>query len=170
MSNEKQFKTGWGRIDPEKEIPERGWKENWPRPKQGTRQWSKVTDEVKHKRFGGDLNPDWKWPEGTYITNNKWGNGLFKKIKKKEKSMFKKFENPWKRKIDLMEMDSNEESNDESCNGILQTDINNQSSKKRLKEMPTRIIEAMNKMTAQKERVLDELSKVDKLLLQQDLF
>ena len=35
--------------------------------------------------------------------------------------------------------------------------------------MPTRIIEAMNKMTAQKERVLDELSKVEKLHQQQDL-
>ena len=36
--------------------------------------------------------------------------------------------------------------------------------------MPNGIIEEMNQMTAQKERVLDELSKVEKLHQQQDLF
>ena len=67
------------------------------------------------------------------------------------------------KRIDLMEMDSNEESNDESCNGIFQTDIDNQVSKRCCKELPTRVTEAMNKMTPQKERVLDDLSKVEKL-------
>ena len=46
MSNEKQFKTGWGRIDLEKEKPERGWKKNWT--------W--LTDEVKQKLSSEDLD------------------------------------------------------------------------------------------------------------------
>ena len=75
------------------------------------------------------------------------------------------------RKIDLIELDSSEESNDDSWNGIFQTDIDNQvSNKRRRKEIPTRITKAMNKMTAQKERVLDELSKIEKLHQQQELF
>ena len=36
--------------------------------------------------------------------------------------------------------------------------------------MPSKIIKDMNKMTAQKERVLDEMSKVEELRMDQDLF
>ena len=53
MSNEKQFKTEWRQTESEKilnwnkaEKPKCGWKEQL-RPKQGTRQWSKATEEEK---------------------------------------------------------------------------------------------------------------------------
>ena len=69
-----------------------------------------------------------------------------------------------------MAVKSDNESDDDSWNGIFQTNIDEQSSKRRCKEMPSKIIKDINKMTAQKERVLDEMSKVEKLHMDQDLF
>ena len=69
-----------------------------------------------------------------------------------------------------MELDSDEEIDNDSWIGIFQTDIDKQLSKRRRQEMLSRIIKEMNRTTAQKERVLDELSKVEKLHLNQDLF
>mgnify|MGYP003323985431 CR=1 FL=1 len=78
-------------------------------------------------------------------------------------------QNPWKRKVDLIEISSDDESEDDSWNGIFMTDRDMQASKRRRK-VPTKIIEEMNKMTAQNERVLDEMSKVEHLRMDQDLF
>ena len=98
-------------------------------------------------------------------------NEKLEKIKNKEKkSYLKKFESQWKRKIDVIEISSDDEHDDDSWNGIFQTDINKQSRTRSHKEMPSRIIKDMNKMTAQKEIVLDQMSKVEKLHLDQDLF
>ena len=77
--------------------------------------------------------------------------------------------NPWKRKIDLIKKSSNDESNDDSWSRILLTDLDKQASTRRQK-LPPKIVEDMNKMTAQKERVLDEMSKVENLRLDHDLF
>ena len=41
---------------------------------------------------------------------------------------------------------------------------------KRCCKVPTKIIKEMNKMMAQNERVLDEMSKVEHLRMDQDLF
>ena len=120
-------------------------------------------DEIKNERFGGNLNTDWNFPKRTYFENHQWGKNLYEneKVNKKKKSVLKRFESPWKRKINFLELDSDEESDDDSWNSIFQTNIDNQLSKRRCKEMLTRIIKAMNKMTAQKEKVLEELSKVE---------
>ena len=74
--------------------------------------------------FGGEVNPEWNFPEDTFFKNNQWGKRLYenekrKKIeKKKEKALWKRYENPWKRKIDLIEVISDDESNGYSWNGI----------------------------------------------------
>ena len=94
-----------------------------------------------------------------------------KKIKKKmEKAKMKRFKNPWERKIDLIKISSDDKSDNDSWNGIYQMGIDEQISKQSRKEMPSKIIKDINKMTAQKERVLDEMSKVEKLHMDQDLF
>ena len=78
-------------------------------------------------------------------------------------------QNPWKRKVDLIEISSDDENEDDSWDGILMTNRDIQASKRRCK-VPTKMIEDMNKMTAQHERVLDEMSKVENLRMDQDLF
>ena len=60
-------------------------------------------------------------------------------------------------------------SDDDSWDGIYQTDLDKQVSKRRRKLL-SKIIEDVNKMSAQHERVLDEMSKVEKLRMDQDLF
>ena len=69
---------------------------------------------------------------------------------KKEKAICKRytiFNNPWKRKNDLIEISSDNESDNDSWDGIYQTDLDKQASKRRRK-LPSKIIEDMNKMTA----------------------
>ena len=73
------------------------------------------------------------------------------KEEKKLKSSCKRMEisqNPWKRKVNLIEISSDDESEDDSWDGIFMTDRNMQASKRRRK-VPTKIIKDMNKMTAQ---------------------
>ena len=79
------------------------------------------------------------------------------------------FQNPWKRKVDLIEISKYDESEDDSWDGIFMTDRGMQASKRRRK-LPHKIIEDVNKMTAQHERVLDKMSKVENLRMDQDLF
>ena len=69
----------------------------------------------------------------------------------------------------MIEISSDDESDDDSWNGIYQTDFDRQASK-RCHKIPSKIIEDINKMTAQNERVLDEMSKVENLRMDQDLF
>ena len=69
----------------------------------------------------------------------------------------------------MIKISSDEESENDSWNGIYQTDLDEQSSK-RHRKLPTKIIEDMNKMNAQNERVLDQMSKVENLRIDQDLF
>ena len=77
--------------------------------------------------------------------------------------------NLWKRKVDLIEISSDDESEDDSWDGVFMTDLAMQASKM-CRKVPTKIIEDMNKMTAQHERVLDKMSKVENLQMDQDLF
>ena len=85
---------------------------------------------MKNKGFGGDVNPNWSFPKDTCFKNHKWGKRLYeneklKKIKnKKKKSYFKKFESPWKRKIDLIEISSDEENDDDEKNDDEENDDN----------------------------------------------
>ena len=71
--------------------------------------------------------------------------------------------------MDLIEISSDDESEDDSWDGVFMTDHDVQTSKG-CRKVPTKIIEDMNKMTAQHERVLDEMSKVENLRMDQDLF
>ena len=81
-----------------------------------------------------------------------------RKLKRKEKkTIWKKYENPWRRKIDLVEISSDDESDNDSWNGIYQTDLDKQASK-RGRKLPSKIIKDVNKMTTQHERFLDEMS------------
>ena len=136
----------------------------------------KLTNKIKNNGFREDLNPDWNFPKGTYFKYHQWGKNLYEaeKVKKKnikrERSIWKRLESPWKRKIDFLELDSDEEIDNDSWIGIFQTDIDKQLSKRRQKEMQSRITKAMNRMTAQKENILDDLSKVEKLHQNWDLF
>ena len=68
-----------------------------------------------------------------------------------------------------MEISSDNENDNDSWNSIYPTDLDKQASKRRHK-VPSRIIKDMNKMTAQHERVLDEMSKIENLRIDQDLF
>ena len=138
-------------------------------------QWN-CTESIVNDGFGGEVNPKWNFKKDTSFKNQQWGKRLYesemkKKIKKKmEKAKMKRFKNPWKRKIDLIKISSDDKSDNDSWNGIYQMGIDEQISKQSRKEMPSKIIKDMNKMTAQKERVLDEMSKVEKLRMDQDLF
>ena len=149
---------GWGRIHVNGQNERGRWKR---------------TRSIVNDGFGGEVNPKWNFKKDTSFKNQQWGKRLYenekkKKIKKKkEKANMKRFENPWKRKIDLIEISSDDESDDDSWNGIYQTDINERVSKRSHKEMSSKIIKDMNKMTTRKERVLDEMLKVEK---DQDLF
>ena len=69
----------------------------------------------------------------------------------------------------MIEISSDDESNDDSWDGVYTTDCNMQASKRCRKLLP-KIIKDVNKMTAQHERVLDEMSKVENLCMDQDLF
>ena len=94
------------------------------------------------------------------------------KEEKKLKYSCKRMEisqNPWKRKVDLIEISSDDESEDDSWDGIFMTDCDIQASKRRRK-LPPNIIKDVNKMTAQHERMLDEMSKVENLQMDQHLF
>ena len=94
------------------------------------------------------------------------------KENKRHKSTCKRMEisqNPWKRKVDLIEISSDDESDDDSWYGIFMTDRDMQASKRRCK-LPPKIIKDVNKMTAQHKRVLDEMLKVKNLRMDQDLF
>ena len=110
-----------------------------------------------------------------FLQNNQWGKRLYENEKKnqiekkKEKALWNRYENPWKRKIDLIKISSDDYSDDDSRKGIYPTDFDKQSSKRRRK-LPTKIIEDMNKMTAQHKRDLDEMSKVENLRIDQDFF
>ena len=131
---------------------------------------------MKDDRFGGEVK--WKFPEGTTFEGGHWYRKVLvnehekMKEEKKSKSKWKRMEisrNPWKRKVDLIEISSDDESEDDSWDGIFMTNLAKQASKRRCK-VPTKIIKEMNKMTAQNERVLDEMSKVEHLRMDQDLF
>ena len=68
-------------------------------------------------------------------------------------------ENPWKRKIDLLDSDSGDESSNESTQGLYQTDIDAQVSKRRrIRGVSIRIIETMNRMKAQNSRIINNFS------------
>ena len=117
---------------------------------------------MKNNGFGGEVK--WKFPEGTTFEKGHWYRKVLlkehekMKEEKKLKSSFKRMEisqNPWKRKVDLTEISSDDESEDDSWNGIFMTDRDMQASKRRRK-VPTKIIKDMNKMTAQHERVLEK--------------
>ena len=116
--------------------------------------WNRMRSIV-NDGFGGEVNPKWNFKKDTFFKNHQWGKRLYKKEKKKqiekkkERALWNRYESPWKRKIDLIEISSDEESDDDSWNGIYQTDLDEQSSKRR--KLPTKIIKDMNKMTAQKE-------------------
>ena len=56
-------------------------------------------------------------------------------------------QNPWKRKVDLIEISSDDESEDDSWDGIFMTNLAKQASKRCCK-VPTKIIKEMNNMTA----------------------
>ena len=94
------------------------------------------------------------------------------KEEQKIKSSCKRMEisqNPWKRKVDLIEISSDDESEDDSWDSIFMTNRDMQASK-RHRKVPTKIIEDMNKMTVQHKRVLDKTAKVENLRMDQDLF
>ena len=128
MSNSKgDAKPGWGHACSKKTTEKSRW--NRLKPK----------EEIKHKGFSGEVNPDWKFLEGTFFENHQWGKRLYeneyKKIneQKKKKTVWKRYkisDNPWKRKIDLIEISSDDESNDVSWNGIYSTDLDKQASKR----------------------------------------
>ena len=131
---------------------------------------------MKNDGFGGEVK--WKFPEGTTFEKGHWYRKVLlkehekMKEEKKLKSSCKRMEisqNPWKRKVDLIEISSDDESEDDSWDGIFMTNRDMQASKRRRK-VPTKIIKDMNKMTAQHERVLDKMSKVENLRMDQDLF
>ena len=69
----------------------------------------------------------------------------------------------------MIEISNDDESDDDSWNSIYQTNLDGQASKRHHK-IPSKIIKNMNKMTAQNERVLDEMSNVENLCMDQDLF
>ena len=164
MSNNKgEAKPGWGNAHTNKTMEKSRWNRSKP---------------IEDEGFRSEVNPDWKFLEGTFFKNHQWGKRLYENEYKKDneqkkmKAVWKRYkisDNPWKRKIDLIEISSDDESNDDSWNGIYSTDLDKQASKRRRK-LPSKIIKDMNKMTAQKERVLDEMSKVENLCLDQDLF
>ena len=131
---------------------------------------------MKNNGFGGEVKL--KFPEGTTFEKGHWYRKVLlkehekMKEEKKLKSSCKRMEisqNPWKRKVDLIEISSDDESEDDSWGGIFMTDHDMQASK-RCHILPPKIIKDMNKMTAQHERVLDEMSKVENLRMDQDLF
>ena len=131
---------------------------------------------MKNDGFGGEIK--WKFPEGTSFEQGHWYRKVLlkehekMKEKKKQKSTCKRIKrsnNPWKRKVDLIKIRSDDESNNDSWDGIFMTDRDMQASKRRCK-LPPKIIEDVNKMTAQHKRVLDEMLKVENLRMDQYLF
>ena len=100
----------------------------------------KLKEEIKYKGFGCEVNSDWKFLEGTFFENHQWGKRLYENEYKKDNEQkkmkavwkrYKIFDNPWKRKIDLIKIRSDDESNDDSWNGIHLTDLDKQASKRR---------------------------------------
>ena len=59
------MKSGWGHVCAKK-------------PKEKSR-WNctKSTDKMKNKGFGGDVNPNWSFPKGTFFKYHKWGKNLY---------------------------------------------------------------------------------------------
>ena len=58
--NKKGVNTEWGQNEEEKP-------EEWGRYKPTVSHWARPRPphEIKHQGFGGNLNPNWKWLEGT---------------------------------------------------------------------------------------------------------
>ena len=83
---------------------------------------------MKNEGFGGEVK--WEFPKGTSFEEGHWYKKFLVnkhekiKEKKKEKSTCKRIErsnNPWKRKIDLIKISSNNVSNNDSWVGIFMT-------------------------------------------------
>ena len=159
MSNNKgEAKPGWGNAHTNKTMEKSRWNRSKP---------------IEDEGFRSEVNPDWKFLEGTFFKNHHWKKKFLenedkKSIEqKKEKAICQRYKisnNPWKRKVDLIEISSDNESDHDSWDGIYQTDLDKQVSKRRRK-LPSKIIEDVNKMTAQHERVLDEMPKAKKLCM-----
>ena len=70
--------------------------------------------------FGSEVNPKWNFKKGTSFKDQQWGKRPYESEKKKmmkkkmEKAKMKRFENPWKKKIDLIKISSHDESDDDS--------------------------------------------------------
>ena len=84
---------------------------------------------MKNEGFGGEV--EWKFPEGASFEEGHWYKNFFVnehekiKEKKKQKSTCKRIEmpnNPWKRKVDLIEISSDNESDNDSWDVIFMTD------------------------------------------------
>ena len=128
--------------------------------------------EIKHEGFGGNLNPKWQWPKGTVVQPlyKGWNMDKTYGIKKKKKKIYWTQEEPWKKHQDLLDLDSDNESYKDpkyDHNKYLEW---RQQSKNPWWRDNRDIIEAVNRMSAQREREIDELSNVEKLRHHQDLF
>ena len=100
-----------------------------------------------------------------------WDINMDKKyaIKKKKKNVYW-IENPWKKHQDLLDLDSNDESYEDAEYHHNKYIKWRQQSKNPWRRDNRDIIKAVNRMSAQREREIDELSKVEKLRRHKDLF
>ena len=82
MSNSKgDAKSGWG-------SKKRTEKSQW--------NCSKPKEEIKHKGFGGEVNPDQKFLEGMFFKKHQWGKRLYENEYKKDNEQ-KKMKAVWKK-------------------------------------------------------------------------
>ena len=51
---------------------------------------------MKHEGFGGEVNPDWKFPEGRFFKNHQWGKRLYENEYKRDNEQ-KKMKAVWKK-------------------------------------------------------------------------
>ena len=101
---------------------------------------TKPIKTMKNEGFSGEVK--WKFPEGTSFEQGHWYRKVLlkehEKMKEKKKLKFtcKRMEisqNRWKRKVDLIKISSDDESDNDSWDGIFMTDCDMQASKRRLK-------------------------------------
>ena len=91
-------------------------------------------------------------------------------IKKKQKKIYWTLEEPWKKHRDLLDLDSDNESYEDAKYHHNKYIKWRQQSKNPWQRDNRDIIKAVNRMSAQREREIDELSKVEKLRCHKDLF
>ena len=72
MSNNRgEARPGWGNARTKRTTENSQWNRSEP------------NEPIKNEGFGGEVNPDWKFPEGTFFENHQWGKRLYENEYKK---------------------------------------------------------------------------------------